>query len=117
MFERTEITSSGPSVDGKGLTLTCTVELRGKLNAHLMQYIKMEWLGPQGVSLTTSNGITIGTQIFSSERTTLDLFFDPLSTDHGGLYRCIVSISIPSLTPYFQREIRYGMVVTSKEIY
>ena len=115
MFERTEITSSGPNVDGKEVTLTNTVELRGKLNAHLLQYMKLEWLGPQGVSMTTSNGITIGTQALTSERTTLDLFFDPLSTDHGGLYRCIVSISIPSLDPYFRKELRYQMTVISKE--
>lgn len=87
--------------------------LRGKLNK-LLPFVRLQWTGPSGVALTSNNGVVIGTQIFRSNETSLTLTFDPLSTDHSGLYRCMVSISKPSLVPFFERELRYECIVISK---
>ena len=99
---------------GKNFYLTCSVALRGKLNAELLKTIKLKWEGPPGIAIMAQNNVTNGTQLFSSVRTTLQLSFGPLHTDHAGLYRCIVSTTVPSLVPYFNTEMQHSIVVTSE---
>lgn len=115
VYETAEITSSGSNSEGGRLALTCRVELRGKLN-ELLPFVQLKWVGPSGFVLTNnpSAGIFIDLQKYSSSDTSLTLTFDPLSTDHSGLYRCRVSISKPSLVPFFERELRYEITVISK---
>ena len=113
VYEETKITASGPLEHGNDITLTCSVKLRGKLN-QLLQYMKLEWLGPFGVPLTARNNVHIGLQTYSEDGTAITLTFNPLSTDHSGLYRCVVSITVPSLFTYFNREIRFPCIVISK---
>ena len=113
VYEETKITVSGPLEHGNDITLTCSVTLRGKLNK-LLQYMKLEWLGPSGVPLTARNNVHIGLQTYSEDRTAITLTFNPLSTDHSGLYRCVISIAIPFLFTCINREIRFPCVVISK---
>jgi len=81
---------------GEDFHLTCTVSLRGKLNAELLRTIKLIWEGPAGVS-TERNKVTIEDQVFLANSTTLKLSFTPLNTSHAGLYMCIASSSLPTL--------------------
>ena len=108
------ITSSGPRMHGEDFHLTCTVSLRGKLNAELLRTIKLKWEGPFGVVMTAGSNVIIGNQEFSSNSTTLKLSFTPLNTSHAGLYVCIASPSLPSLAPYFRTVLRYPMIVISE---
>ena len=101
---------------GEDFHLTCTVSLRGKLNAELLRTIKLKWEGPSGVSMTERNNVTIGDQVFSANSTTLRLSFTPLNTSHAGLYMCIASSSLPSLAPYFRTVLRYPMIVISEQM-
>ena len=116
VYNTTEITTSGSKEQGDRLVLTCTVELHEKLST-LLSYVQLQWVGPNGVPMMTNNNIIDGVQTYGNSHTSLTLTFDPLSTSHSGLYRCIISISIPSLVPFFQREIRYDCPVISKNQY
>lgn len=115
VYDTDEITSSGSNAEGGQLALTCRVGLRGKLN-QLLPFIQLQWIGPSGVALTTNNDVHIGLQEYSSDETSLTLTINPLSIDHSGLYRCIISISKPSLVPFFERELRYECKVISKSV-
>ena len=111
MYSEKRVTSSGSREHGEDFHLNCTVSLRGKLNAQLLETIKLKWEGPPDVAMTAEDNVTIGDQIFSSQQTTLQLSFGPLSTNHAGMYRCIASSSFPSFPSL---ELHYNMVVTSE---
>ena len=113
MYESTEITYEGSEFDGETRVLTCTATLPEKLK-DLLPFVEMEWVGPPGVALTTGNGIFIDYLGASGISVSSTLSFRPLSTDHSGLYRCLLDISKPELSPFFEREIRHEVIVVSK---
>ena len=113
VYKSTEITTEGSTAEDDCPVLTCTAVLPEKLK-ELLSFIKLEWVGPYGVALTANNFIVIGSQTFSECETSSTLTICPLKTSHAGLYRCIINISKPSLSTFFQRELRQQVSVTSK---
>ena len=95
-----ECNKTGSIEKGERAILQCSVQLRGKLSV-LLPYIKLEWQGPPGVSMTKSNGFIIGQQQFSSQGSSLDLELYPLGTQHRGVFMCNSAIAVPSLIPFF----------------
>lgn len=79
-------------VHGDNFTLSCVTHLQPKLY-RLSQYLVLEWVGPDGVSLTTDNNITMGPQITP---TISSLQFGTLDLTHGGLYVCRATLNLPN---------------------
>ena len=111
--DATEIVAEGSNFDGDMHTLTCIVTLPEKL-MDLLPFIEMEWIGPPGVDLTEQNNIFISEPSISDFSVLMTMSFNPLKTNHAGLYRCNVGISKPALAPFFVREIRHEVIVISK---
>ena len=56
------------------------------------------WLSPEGETLTSAGGLTVGRQQVAgnpSRLTTYMVQFSPLLTSHGGMYTCQATISSP----------------------
>ena len=73
--------------------LTCTVTLRPpKLAWYIFQQPIIEWVGPNGKVLNTSDGIIIGEQIALQNKATQTLTFSSLNYAHEGPYICRTNI-------------------------
>lgn len=111
--DSTEIVAEGSNFDGDIHALTCIVTLPEKLK-DLLPFIEMEWVGPPGIALTEQNHIFISEPDITNCSIMTTLLFNPLKTNHAGLYRCILGISKPALAPFFEREIRHEVIAISK---
>ena len=69
-------------------TLKCVVTPLPKLR-QILPYLTLEWIKP------TADIIT-GLQTFSTDNTSRELQFDPLTWSHGGMYTCRVRLNIPN---------------------
>jgi hypothetical protein len=110
VYNETVITSEGSEFSGERHVLTCTATLHEKLK-NLLRFVRIEWVGPSGLSMTKENMIEVGGVTYSECGVSRTLTFDPLKTTHSGLYRCILSIAKEELAPFFQREIRHDLFV------
>jgi hypothetical protein len=110
VYNETLITSEGSEFSGERLVLTCSATLHEKLK-NLVQFVRIEWVGPSSLSMTLENMIEVGGVTYSECGVSRTLTFDPMKTTHSGLYRCILSITKEELTPFFQREIRHDLYV------
>ena len=111
-YNVTEIrVSEGTEFAGDRLVLTCVATLPWKLK-DLLPFVKIEWVGPPGVSMTTD--ADVGGVTYSDCGLSRTLTFDPLRTDHSGLYRCVLSITKEELAEFFAREIRHDVAVISE---
>ena len=107
-YNVTEIrVSEGTEFAGDRLVLTCVAMLPWKLK-DLLPFVKIEWVGPPGVDADVG-GVT-----YSDCGLSRTLTFDPLRTDHSGLYRCVLSITNEELAEFFAREIRHDVAVISE---
>ena len=113
VYNETVITSEGSEFSGERHVLTCTATLHEKLK-NLLRFVRIEWVGPSGLSMTKENMIEVGGVTYSECGVSRTLTFDPLKTTHSGLYRCILSITKEELAPFFQREIRHDLFVISE---
>ena len=74
--------------------LTCTATLLGppKSARYLLQQPIIEWVGPDGNVLNSSDGIIVGEQIALQNKATETLTFSSLKYTHEGQYICRTNI-------------------------
>ena len=102
-------------------TLTCQASFIPKIASQLIQYLVLEWTGPDGVSLSEENGVIIEQQQTRYSEATRSLTFHPLNMTHGGEYTCKASLLLPD-TPLlpdtssaFNSSSSYNLNVLSKQ--
>ena len=102
-------------VHGHPFMLSCVTYLQPKLTS-LSQYIVLEWVGPDGVSLTADNNITIGEQ---TTPTTSSLQFNTINLTHHGLYVCRASLNLPrrDITPTTSSELYLTVLGKSTSLF
>ena len=85
-----QFTPSTFAMTGQPYSLTCTV--------HVVQYLAVipdvTWLAPDGSSLQSESGITVGQPVRNGNITTLRLSFNQLDQSHAGNYTCRACISV-----------------------
>ena len=113
VYNLTEIRHEGSKFAGDRLVFTCEAMLPKKLKS-LLPFIRIKWVGPPGVAMTINNMIDVGGVTYSECGLSRTLTFDPLKTDHSGLYRCVLSITKEELAQFFEREIRHDCAVISE---
>ena len=77
-----QITLSGSNTAGEQYTLTCSASVDGTTDTPSFQ-----WLGPDGMMVTTTDSLMITDTPSSSI-----LQFDPLQSSHEGNYTCQVTV-------------------------
>ena len=74
------------------LTCTATLLVPPKLAWYLLQQPIIEWVGPDGNVLNSSDGIIVGDQIALQNKATQTLTFSSLKYEHEGSYICRTNI-------------------------
>ena len=74
------------------LTCTATLLVPPKLARYLLQQPIIEWVGPNGKVLKSSDGIIVGDQIALQNKATQTLTFSSLNYAHEGQYICRTNI-------------------------
>ena len=81
------------TMTGQPYSLTCTVQV--------VQYLAaspgVTWLAPDGSSLQSGNGITMGQPMENGNITTLKFTVDQLAQSHTGNYTCRACISVDKI--------------------
>ena len=78
---------------GDDVTITCTVTVIDDL----VVTPSLQWAAPGGTIINTGNPSSVTGEV--GQVSTIALRFMPLHTSHGGEYSCIVTITIPGLSP------------------
>ena len=103
------VTSSGSSIAGAPLSLTCNVILAQVLRKRPV----IEWVRPNGTKI--ENGTLEGVSVFSSSpSTTLTLIFAPLHIHHGGIYWCRASVMDSDASLFLSANSSYNLTVQSE---
>lgn len=95
-------------------TLTCQASFIPKIASQLIQYVVLEWTGPDGVLLNEENGVTIEQQQIGHTKATRSLSFHPLNMTHGGIYKCKATLSLPDTGGAFDSKSQRNLNVLSK---
>ena len=111
----TSILTSGEPVYLKPFNLTCRASLNPKVAPQLIQYMVLEWVGPNRESLADQDGITIEQQHILHNTTTRSLTFHPLNMTDGGNYKCEAKLLLQN-TVIFNSSSLYHLNVPSKWI-
>ena len=77
-----QVTPSGSNTAGEQYTLTCSASVDGTTDT-----LSFQWLGPDGMMLTTTDSLMITDTPSASI-----LQFDPLQSSHEGNYICQVTV-------------------------
>ena len=77
-------------------------------------YMSVEWQGPDKVSLTKQNDITIGVQHSTNTGLTRTLTINGTNIKHSGLYSCQVVVELPNSTGRLTSTDQYYLMVLSK---
>ena len=85
------VASTGPSLAGTTLTLTCNITLLQDLRATPT----IEWVGPDGSRIQNGPGVVVSTPFPEGPSLLVTVELSPLQTSHGGGYRCVAAVSIP----------------------
>ena len=107
------VTDEGVSTAGfSGYTLICNTNREQDLPSS--STLMVQWLGPDGNTITTGNGFTIiGTQGPSNDITlTSRLTFSNLLTSQAGLYTCRTLLTIPGTA--VDHTVEHNFAVTVK---
>ena len=84
--------STGTSVAGNTLTLTCTATLLQPLT----NTPSIQWVGPDGRRIENGAGVTVSDPIpLNASSMMVSVTYSPLRTSHGGEYRCVADVTIP----------------------
>ena len=95
-------------------TLTCRATLNPKIASQLIQYMILEWIGPNGETLTNDSNITVGHQKTFYNESVQILTFESLRMTHGGLYTCRAKIVFPDSGILLNSSSEYHLSVLSK---
>ena len=79
-------------IHGHNTTLKCVATPFPSLRK-LIPYLKLEWVIPDGA---VEENIVTGVQIYSTDKTTLNMQFSPLTVSHSGVYTCRARLNIPN---------------------
>ena len=78
---------------------------------------QIEWLGPDGSTVESGGGITVGEQVNEDTTVTSTLTFDSIRTSHRGEYTCQATLNSPALTLPFITTLVQTVNVTGKHMY
>ena len=56
------------------------------------------WMDPQGGTIVSGDGITLGTVTMEDNSTSFSLQFSPLRTSHGGEYTCQATVESETMS-------------------
>ena len=104
------VRSSGSSIAGAPLSLTCNVILAHDLGERPV----IEWVWPNGTNI--ENGTLGDVSVFSSPSTTVTLIFAPLHINHGGIYWCRASVMDSAASLFLSANSSYNLTVQSEFI-
>ena len=108
------IVSSARSIHREPFTLTCRTSFVAKIAPQLVQYLTVEWVGPDGISLSEENNVTIEKQQNNHSVATRSLTFHPLNMTHRGTYKCRAKVMLPDSSSTFNSTSLYHLNVLSK---
>lgn len=108
------VLSSAKSIYREPFTLTCRASFIAKIASQLLQYLTLEWVGPDGVSLSEENGVTVENQRNNLSEATRSLIFHPLNMTHRGTYKCKAKVILPDSSGTFNSTSQYHLNVLSK---
>ena len=98
-------------------TLMCRASFNPKIATQLIQYLVLEWTGPDGVSLSIENGVIIEQQQTNRSEATRSLTFHPLNMTHSGTYQCKASVLLPDSENLFISTSQFHLNVLSKSTF
>ena len=105
------MTSSGSSIAGAPLSLTCNVTLAHDLRERPV----IEWVRPNGAMI--ENGTLEDVSVLSSSLSTiLILILAPLHINYGGIYWCRASVMDSDASLFLSGNSSYNLTVQSKFI-
>ena len=92
--------------------LTCEASLHPKVATQLIQYMVLEWVGPNEQSL--GSDVSVNDQQTFYDTATQSLLFSPLSFAHGGDYTCRANLVLPDSQGTLTTDVSYHLNVLSK---
>ena len=78
------VSTEGSSIAGEPLTLMCSVTKVNNVTGNII----VQWIGPDGIQLTSNESVTVGVPIASGATTTISAQFSALYTSNAGQYSC-----------------------------
>lgn len=105
------------SIHREPYTLTCRASFIPKIAIQLIQYLVLEWTGPDGVSLSIENGVIIEQQQTNRSEATRSLTFHPLNMTHSGTYQCKAKVLLPNSENLFISTSQFHLNVLSKSTF
>jgi len=75
-------------------TLSCRATFSDKVASQVIPYLRLEWVGPDGVALNKDNGMTIEQQLNYHSEATRSLIFNPFlvyTLQMHALHQCSTS--------------------------
>ena len=97
-------------IHGQNTTLKCVATPFPSLT-ELIPYLKLEWVIPDGA---VEENIVTGVQIYSTDKTTLNMQFNPLVVPHSGVYTCRARLNISNSVGNYVTANTFELTVHSK---
>lgn len=108
--------ATGKAVDSEPYQAQCIASIPNVFTANLMQYLSVEWVGPDGQQIHSErDGITVAVpRNVIPYSLSKSIIFDPLKMKHGGNYTCKAKVVLPGSGGNYQSTSQYQLIVRSK---
>ena len=110
VLSEVSVLPSAEPINEQNTTLKCVATPFPNLRK-LLPYLTMQWITPVGA---VKDSVATGLQIYSTNKTTLDIQFSPLVVSHSGVYTCRVRLNIPNSVGNYVTTRDFDLTVHSK---
>ena len=107
-----DVSVSGEAVYLTTFNMTCTASLNAKVASQLIQFLVLDWVMEDGVSVSRMDGVTLEKQHVFSDTSTRSLVFDSLKNTHEATYKCEAKLILPD-SESFNTSLLYHINVLS----
>ena len=110
VLSEVSVLPSAEPINEQNTTLKCVATPFPNLRK-LLPYLTLQWITPVGA---VKDSVATGLQIYSTNKTTLDIRFSPLVVSHSGVYTCRVRLNIPNSVGNYVTTRAFDLTVHSK---